>query len=991
MNKIPQFENNDLSFVTPKESKIEVLKGFGAKLEERFKKIFETATWSFQKNGTFSFIPSPGANLRTDLFPIEGTYSKTGNILEFQAQRQSPLEDSSSIDGIIQIDGNKVYLDFIYAINSSFSQEIVRIFQSIILEEHLENNKVQIHGVEIPSVFSLSLSGKIEKYSFSIPATIKILPTSKEDSNPFLLILSTDSSDILGSIFWKSFSILRFGKICQTTRMCFINGRVQLEIKNGNIDHKYFTWFVSMDEEVPELLNEITNLTQINRGFLNFCIKENRIFGEIQVSGISDLKKSYSYEAKFTGERIDLLPAVQHDTRDNKQESEVTFDGTWYTDAFGEIILRQKGQIVNGIYKLNGESKGIIDGFAIGSRLDFTWKDDIKGNGWGFFRRFGSRSLAGFWGNRANKNAVKSLKGSSLKLSIPILSKNPTSQDKQSLKYLGYSLINQGKHNQAIEVLEKSLELYREEINKNETLSIINVGYLIEEMDILTHLCLCYYVMYEDFYDFHNYNYLVEHFYEKLIKNLRYAVEIRHLLSQKDFAKSIFRENISQMTSLSNYIEKWRARLIDDIDKINALEHSQSFFQDLIEFLVELGFEKEALVTSEASRSRAFLDLLAGKDLAQKKSNVKFSSKKPGIPSPKAVPSLTLEEIKETVQEAQSTVIEYFLTNKHLFIWIISPSGKIEFIISNVEKSELENQVDRFLESLQHENPSTPELSSISQSLYKYLIEPIPYKLLPTCEEQVITIIPHGALFQIPFGALKSQTGIYFLEKYTIKYTSSIAVIKQNMENKRLKNPSNNLDLLALVNPKPLPNPKLRSLDFAENNFYRISELYNTCTVFKGNEATKERFREEAPKHTVIFLVTHAEISENSSLSPYIALAKTTCDEGLFETSDIFNLNLCADLVVLLACKTGVGKITGDGVIGLSRAFTWAGASSLIISLWNAPEEESLQQMYEFNEHWLTKGASKVQALRKAQLTRMKSGFNKDRIDLWAGFIIYGE
>jgi len=228
--------------------------------------------------------------------------------------------------------------------------------------------------------------------------------------------------------------------------------------------------------------------------------------------------------------------------------------------------------------------------------------------------------------------------------------------------------------------------------------------------------------------------------------------------------------------------------------------------------------------------------------------------------------------------------------------------------------------------------------------------------------------LKHTRLFQIPFGELKSQTGVYFLEKYTINYASSIAVIKQNMESKSLINPSINLDLLALVNPKPLLNPKLQSLDFAENNFYRISEFYNTCTVFKGNEATKERFREEASKHTVIFLVTHAEISKNSSLNPYIALARTTCDEGLFETSDIFTLNLCADLVVLLGCKTGVGKITGDGVIGLSRAFTWAGASSLIISLLDAPEEQSLQQIYEFNENWLRKGESKIQALRKVNV-----------------------
>lgn len=676
--------------------------------------------------------------------------------------------------------------------------------------------------------------------------------------------------------------------------------------------------------------------------------------------------------------------------KNDNQKNEANFNGIWYTNVFGEINLLQKGQITTGEYK-NNNSKGKIAGLVKGSRLDFTWIDDTEKHGWGFFRQFGSRSLAGFWGENTDKKIIKSLKGSLLKLPATVLSENFSLQNKQSLKYLGHDLIKEGKHNQAIEVLEKALKLYREERSKKETLELIRDGYLIDEMNILEDICLCYYVIYEDFCDFDGYSHLVEHFYEKLIENLGYAIEVRQLLSQKSFAKPIFNEKINQMTSFSSYIEKWRMRLIDDMGKIDALEKSQSIFQGLIEFLVELGFEKEALVTSEASRSRAFLDLLAGKNPTQSLLNIKSSSSEPNIPSTKAVPSLTLQEIKETVCDNKSTVIEYFLTSNHLFIWIISPSGKIDFITSNINKNELENQVKKYLENIQSSNPSIDELSSRSQFLYSYLIKPIPYKLLPACEEEVVTVIPHGVLFQIPFGALKSESGIYLLEKYTITYASSIAVIKQNIEHKHLKDDSKNLDLLAFVNPKPILYSNLPSLDIIEENFSQISQFYNTSTVLTGNEATKERFRKEAAKYTVIFLATHAEVSENTSLGSYIALAKDKYDEGIFETSDVFNLNLCADLVILLGCKTGVGKVTGDGVIGLSRAFTWAGASSLIISLWSVPEEQSLQQMYEFNMYWLKEGALKAQALRKAQLIRMRSGYNKDRVDLWAGFVIYGK
>lgn len=239
MDKISQLVINKLSFVTPKESNIEILKGFGAKLEEKYKKIFEIATWSFQKNGIFSFIPSQNANLRTDLFPIEGTYSKVGDVLEFQAKCQSNLGDSSSIDGIIQIEGYRVHLDFMYAINTTIHQEIVRINQDVVLEEYLDN-KMQICGIEVPSFFSLYLDGEVGNYPFSIPATIEILPTDNEDANPFLFVLSTEPSDCLGSIFWKSFSILRFGKVCQTTKIRFGDGKVRLDIQNESIDIKCF-------------------------------------------------------------------------------------------------------------------------------------------------------------------------------------------------------------------------------------------------------------------------------------------------------------------------------------------------------------------------------------------------------------------------------------------------------------------------------------------------------------------------------------------------------------------------------------------------------------------------------------------------------------------------------------------------------------------------------------------------------------------------------
>ena len=142
----------------------------------------------------------------------------------------------------------------------------------------------------------------------------------------------------------------------------------------------------------------------------------------------------------------------------------------------------------------------------------------------------------------------------------------------------------------------------------------------------------------------------------------------------------------------------------------------------------------------------------------------------------------------------------------------------------------------------------------------------------------------------------------------------------------------------------------------------------------------------EAPQHTVIHLATHAEALEDEPLKSFIVLAKVPLEDGYLTVSDIFRLNLHSDIVILAACETGKGRITGDGVNGLGRAFIWAGTPSLLITLWSVPEEQTLQQMYHFHESWREKGMPKAQALRKAQLKCMRSGYNKNRPDLWAGY-----
>jgi CHAT domain-containing protein len=138
-----------------------------------------------------------------------------------------------------------------------------------------------------------------------------------------------------------------------------------------------------------------------------------------------------------------------------------------------------------------------------------------------------------------------------------------------------------------------------------------------------------------------------------------------------------------------------------------------------------------------------------------------------------------------------------------------------------------------------------------------------------------------------------------------------------------------------------------------------------------------------------IHLATHGLLDDlgNSGMPGAIALAPTAQDSGLLTAQEVMNLRLAADLVVLSACNTGRGRITGDGVLGLSRAFLAAGARSVIVTLWKIPDEPTAMLMHAFYEA-LNRGESPARALRQALLQlrdRYPSPFN------WAAFVPVGD
>ncbi len=181
------------------------------------------------------------------------------------------------------------------------------------------------------------------------------------------------------------------------------------------------------------------------------------------------------------------------------------------------------------------------------------------------------------------------------------------------------------------------------------------------------------------------------------------------------------------------------------------------------------------------------------------------------------------------------------------------------------------------------------------------------------------------------------------------------------------------------------PAEKLTSLPWAEKEAREIAAKFNTQALV-GDEATKTTIVNKMTQARIIHLATHGLLDDNRGLGSAIALAPSSTDNGLLTAEEILNLKLNADLVVLSACDTGRGRITGDGVIGLSRSLISAGTPSVIVSLWAVDDNSTSFLMTEFYKN--LQQQDKATALRQAMLTTMQK-YPQPRN--WAAFTLIGE
>jgi CHAT domain-containing protein len=190
---------------------------------------------------------------------------------------------------------------------------------------------------------------------------------------------------------------------------------------------------------------------------------------------------------------------------------------------------------------------------------------------------------------------------------------------------------------------------------------------------------------------------------------------------------------------------------------------------------------------------------------------------------------------------------------------------------------------------------------------------------------------------------------------------------------------------------------ELSPLPFAEVEVDQIGNVLTNMTAIltkTGSESTERNFRDYAADSRILHIASHSEVFHNDPLFSLIYLksgddAEDSGNDGLIYAYELFELNLSNELVMLSSCESGSGSyIQGSGITGLSRAFTYAGAHSLVMNLWQIRDQTASEIAVSFYTY-LNRGLNKDQALQRAKLDYINNN-NSDPY-LWGSFVIYGD
>lgn len=482
-----------------------------------------------------------------------------------------------------------------------------------------------------------------------------------------------------------------------------------------------------------------------------------------------------------------------------------------------------------------------------------------------------------------------------------------------------------------------------------------------------------------------------------------------------------------------------------------AAEHA-GFYRDLIEILASLGQGREAFRTLERSRARSLLSMLAERDLVfsievsqetareralteadydRTRSEIaQLSPARDGEEIERLLSRLgelrdrreqILSKLRETsprlaslqypepldlrgvrrVLDPGTILLAYSVGKEKTLLFVVEPEGQgaarepepSVFTIPTGEDA-LRQSVRAFRSVIQRRDDADRRaINAHASELYDLLIRPAE-RLVARGERIVVS--PDGPLHALPFAALErgGQGGVRYLVDWKPVHVISSATVYSELKRDRREKPSWLIPLTAFGDPgyrrwSPLPSTR--------EEVEEIAGLFSgKAKSYLGEQATEERAKAIGKDVRYVHFACHGRLEERFPLESGLVLTEPESlgaglDNGVLQAWEVFErVRIDADLVTLSACETALGKeMGGEGLVGLTRAFQYAGARSILASLWSVGDASTADLMRRFYGYLKT-GKSKDEALRSAQIELMR-GPTASHPFHWAAFQLIGD
>ena len=393
---------------------------------------------------------------------------------------------------------------------------------------------------------------------------------------------------------------------------------------------------------------------------------------------------------------------------------------------------------------------------------------------------------------------------------------------------------------------------------------------------------------------------------------------------------------------------------------------------------------------------------------------------------------LTLPEIQKQILDENTILLQYSLGELRSYLWVVTSTGLTSYELP--KRADIETAAKNFLEAItspiQRNIPQ--QVAQASANLGQVILQPAAAQL----GNKRLLIVPDGVLHYTPFQALTldqtagQNTNVPLIAEHeiiTLPSASTLAILRQNYGDR--KPPSQTLAILA--DPVFSPNDErikgkitqattekleannlglnrsLRAsnrqwpperLPFTRQEAQTISSLFpsaSTRQILDFDASRTTATEGSLANYQIVHFATHGITNtENPELSGIVMSMvddKGNLINGFLRLTDIFNLKLAANLVVLSACQSGMGQnIKGEGMVGLTRGFMYAGAQRVAVSLWSVDDEGTAVLMQKFYQKMLQQKLAPAAALRAAQMEMMQQEKWKSPY-YWAAFTLQGE